>query len=104
MQRPAWFVASLLAMLATLMLAHLAVLLVGTWECDRYADVLLERASQDPTYTITASNEECNAVEETFSDAVGQYLGVILSLLGGAALSGTVAIAATRKGDDDAGT
>jgi hypothetical protein len=96
-ERPAWFVASLLAMIATLMIAHLAMLWVGVRECDEYAKILLERASSDSSFFIRAENEECSNVEETFADAVNQYLSVILSLLGGAAISGGIAMRAKRE-------
>lgn len=102
MERPAWFIASLLGLIAILMLAHLAMLFVGVRACADYAAVLIERAAQDPAYIVVDSDPECANVEETFSDAVGQYLAVILSLLGGAAISGSVAMRA-KKEDEDAG-
>lgn len=81
---PAFFVASLLALLAALMAAHLGVLWLGALECDRYADVLLERLVAGAETRIDATNTECNQVEADFAEAAGQYVAVILALLSGA--------------------
>jgi hypothetical protein len=97
MERPAWYVGTILALTAILMLSHLSVLWVGVYECDQLATIMFERAEKDPTYQVLATNTECNNVEGDFSDAVAKYLAVFLSLLGGAA----VYSAATRtKGSD----
>ena len=79
--------AIILAMIGVLMLAHLGMLYVGIKECDAYADLLLERVRNDPTYEILPANSECSDVEESFASAVSQYLTVFLSLLGGSAIT-----------------
>jgi hypothetical protein len=96
--RPTWFVASILSLIAVLMIAHLGVLWVGVLECDELARIMFERAEKDPTYQVLATNTECNNVEADFSDAVAKYLAVFLSLLGGAAV-----YSATRTADDKGG-
>lgn len=86
LDRPTWFVATILALIAVLMIAHLGMLWVGVKECDQLAAIMFDRAEKDPTYQVLATNTECNNVEEDFSDAVAKYLAVFLSLLGGAAV------------------
>jgi hypothetical protein len=88
-------VASILALIAILMLSHLGMLWIGVKECDELARIMFERAEKDPTYQVLATNTECNNVEEDFADAVAKYLAVFLSLLGGAAVYG----AASRTDD-----
>lgn len=92
MNRPAWFVAILLAMLAVLMASHLRLLHVGIEECDRLFQVQLEQLQrlarqQQQQVTIRPENSECSDLEADYEKVANQYIGVILALLGGAGVA-----------------
>lgn len=92
MNRPAWFVAILLLMLAVLMASHLRLLHVGIEECDRMFQVQLEQLKRlakerEQQVTILPQNSECNSLEADYEQVASQYIGVILALLGGAGVA-----------------
>lgn len=92
----AWFVMTLLLLLSVLMIFHLVVLWVGVEICRDYADAIL-----NPSVTLIGAegvSAYCGKREADLAEAVDKYLSVILSLIGGAAISGGVA--ATAKKDD----
>jgi hypothetical protein len=95
----AWFVMGLLLLLSTLMCVHLLTLWVSLTVCVDYAQLLLDLKAADPTFSQPRSDPSCANFEATFSEAVDKYLSVILSLIGGAAVSGGVA--ATARKDDE---
>lgn len=93
----AWFVATLLLLLTVLMIFHLIVLWVGVAICREYSEAVI-----DPAIAVTGAEtiaDYCANRETTLSDAVDKYLSVILSLVGGAAVSGGVAVS-TKKDDE----
>ena len=97
-QHPAWFAAALLGVFAAIVATHLAVMVVGLMECHQYARILLEQAERRAATTteqvqVVPNNVECSDIEETFGKLAGQYIAVILALLGGAG----VAVAASGK-------
>jgi hypothetical protein len=98
-QNAAWFLMTLMLLLSVLMIFHLVTLWVGVAVCRDYSAALLQRVMSDPTYRIAEASTSCARLEVTLSEAVDKYLSVILSLIGGAAISGGVA--ATSKKDDE---
>lgn len=105
MNRPAWLVAALLAMMAALMTSHLQLLRNNMVDCDLYLKFLygrLERTAvgspeaailrKELQETYSGKTTECANLEADFSDASDQYLNVILALLGGAGVAGGVAV------------
>jgi hypothetical protein len=101
----AWFVMGLLLLLSTLMCVHLLTLWVSLTVCVDYAELLLGLKAADPTFSQPRSDPSCANFEGTFSEAVDKYLSVILSLIGGAAVSGGYASVVTtpppnRKEDE----
>jgi hypothetical protein len=95
--RPAWFIAALLSMLAMLMGSHLWMLRVGVDECDELARISFEQARRlaaksDKQVTVLPLNSECSNIEEDYSKVADKYLSVILALLGGAGVAGGVAL------------
>jgi hypothetical protein len=95
--RPAWFIAALLSMLAGLMGSHLWMLRVGVRECDELFRVQLEQqrrlaAKGNKQANIIPANSECSNVEADYSEVADKYLSVILALLGGAGVAGGVAL------------
>lgn len=101
-QNAAWFVMGLMLLLSGLMGFHLLTLWVGVELCRDYGKGVI-----DPTVALTgveSVTQRCAAFETTMSDAVDKYLSVILSLIGGAAVSGGVASAVyppSKRKDDD---
>jgi hypothetical protein len=96
-ENAAWFVAALLLLLSVLMIFHLLTLWVGVAICRDYAEAIL-----DPAITVQGAegvSAGCAALEIDLNDAVDKYLSVILSLVGGSAVSGGVA--ATARRDDE---
>lgn len=97
-QQPAWFTAALLAVFAAIVATHLAIMVVGLMECHQYARILLEQAERRAATSteqvmVVSNNAECSEIEETFGKLAGQYMAVILALLGGAG----VAVAVSGK-------
>lgn len=93
-----WFVAALLLLLSALMIFHLMSMWVSVQVCRQYSEAVI-----DPTVTVTGAEgvaSYCGALEAKMGEAVDKYLSVLLSLIGGAAVSGGVAIANTRKDDE----
>jgi hypothetical protein len=95
--RPAWFIAALLSMLAMLMGSHLWMLRVGVDECDELARISFAQARRlaaksDKQVTVLPLNSECNNIEDDYSKVADKYLSVILALLGGAGVAGGVAL------------
>jgi hypothetical protein len=104
-ENAAWFVMALLLLLTVLMCVHLATLWVSLTLCAEYAELLLDLKAKDPTFSQARSDPSCANFEATFSEAVDKYLSVILSLIGGAAVSGGYATAVApippnRKDDE----
>lgn len=97
----AWFLMTLMLLLSVLMIFHLLTLWIGVAVCRDYSEALLQRVITDPTYRIAESSTSCARLETTLSEAVDKYLSVILSLIGGAAVSGGVAASNTRKDDEE---
>jgi hypothetical protein len=96
-ENAAWFVMTLLLLLSVLMIFHLIVLWVGVAICRDYAEAVI-----DPAVTVTGADtvaSYCAIRESSLAEAVDKYLSVILSLIGGAAVSGGVA-ASARKDDE----
>lgn len=96
----AWFLMTLMLLLSVLMIFHLLTLWVGVGVCRDYGEALLQRVIQDPTYRIAAPINNCANLESNLGEAVDKYLSVILSLIGGAAVSGGVAASTPRKDED----
>lgn len=97
-ENAAWFVMGLMLLLSVLMVFHLLVLWVGVEICQDYANAVL-----NPTITLDGAegvSTYCGRREADLSEAVDKYLSVILSLIGGAAVSGGVAATSTRKDDE----
>jgi hypothetical protein len=96
---------ALLLLLSTLMCVHLLTLWVSLTVCVDYAELLLSLKAADPSFSQPRSDPSCANFEATFSEAVDKYLSVILSLIGGAAVSGGYATAVApippnRKDDE----
>lgn len=100
-QNAAWFVAALLLLLSILMCFHILSLWISVSVCKDYADALIQRAINSTDYTIQDGQNTCTNMEAILGDAVDKYLSVILSLLGGAAVSGGTARALAAKQKDD---
>jgi hypothetical protein len=70
------------------MLSHMVVLLTDLYECDQYAQIVFEQArrlaQEQQTQVVVQANSECAMMEEDFAKAAGQYISLILALLGGA--------------------
>ena len=98
-ENAAWFVMTLMLLLSVLMIFHLLTLWIGVSVCRDYSEALLQRVVVDPTYRIQPTATSCARLETTLAEAVDKYLSVILSLIGGAAVSGGVA--ASSKKDED---
>lgn len=101
----AWFVAALLLLLSVLMCFHLLSLWVSVAVCKDYAEALIQRVMASPDYRIQDAQNSCTTLEATLGEAVDKYLSVILSLIGGAAVSGGYATAVApippnRKDDE----
>jgi hypothetical protein len=87
----AWFVMALLLLLSVLMMFHLMTIWVGVIVCRDYAEAVI-----DPAVTVAGAEgiaSTCGKLETDLSEAVDKYLSVILSLIGGAAVSGSYASA-----------
>jgi hypothetical protein len=97
----AWFLMTLMLLLSVLMIFHLLTLWVGVAVCRDYGAALLQRVVADPAYRIAAPSNTCATLESTLSEAVDKYLSVILSLIGGAAVSGGVAASNQRRDDEE---
>lgn len=100
-ENAAWFVMGLMLLLSGLMTFHLLTLWVGVELCRDYGKSVI-----DPTVALTgveSVTQRCAGLEATMSEAVDKYLSVILSLIGGAAVSGGVATAVhpASKRDDE---
>lgn len=95
MNRPAWFSAILLTMLAALMTAHILVIHVDVASCQGHKRYLLEQRRAG-TLPPTQSNApdlveaECADLEGKFRGVVDQWVSVILSLLGGAGVAAAI--------------
>lgn len=99
-QNAAWFVMALMLLLSGLMTFHLVSIWVGVAFCRDYSEALVQRAMADPTYRVTVPMASCARLETTLTEAVDKYLSVILSLIGGAAVSGGVAASNSRKDEE----
>lgn len=107
MNRPAWFVATLLAMLAVLMAAQLQELSQATAQCEEWGRILFEHAKQQsratgrpPVLAKESISQECLDLEQEYRETADQYLQLILALLGGAGLAGGMAARSnSRPGD-----
>ena len=81
-------------MLAAIIGTHLLVVINDDLWCLEYGRQAIEAAKEngtlltDPIYL----GEDCDQLEEQYSELVGRYLAVILSLLGGSALTGMQAV------------
>ncbi len=94
----AWFVATLLLLLSVLMSFHLMSLWVSVTICRDLAESII-----NPAITVTGAEElagSCSVLETKLGEAVDKYLSVILSLIGGAAVSGSYAASPNRKDDE----
>jgi hypothetical protein len=105
-RQASWAVAVLLAMLATLMVAHLALLHNNSVDCSRYLDFLFRRLDKvqvgspealalrkELQQTYSGTTVECANLESDFSEAADRYVRVLLALLGG----GAIAVTTGRK-------
>lgn len=100
-QNAAWFAMGLMLLLSGLMAFHLLSIWVGVAFCRDYSEALMQRVMADPEYRIAMPMNSCARLETTLSEAVDKYLSVILSLIGGAAVSGGVAASSARKDDEE---
>ena len=85
---------------------HLLTIWVGVAVCRDYSSALVSRVVEDSTYGIDTAPTACANLETTLTGAVDKYLSVILSLIGGAAVSGGVAavsapVSTSRKEDEE---
>ncbi len=92
MNRPAWFSAILLTMLAALMTAHILVIHVDVASCQSHKRYLLEQRRtgslpQELRNVPDLVEAECADLEGKFRSVVDQWVSVILSLLGGAGVA-----------------
>jgi hypothetical protein len=90
----AWFLAAIMLLLSVLMGFHILSLWVGVAVCRDYAEAVL-----DPGVTLTAAEgvrARCGELQADLDAAVDKYLAVFLSLIGGSAVTGSVA-ASNRK-------
>lgn len=99
-ENAAWFVMALMLLLSGLMTFHLATLWVGVELCRDYGKSVI-----DPNVALAGTEsvtQRCASLEATMSEAVDKYLSVLLSLIGGAAVSGGYASAVhpIRKDDE----
>lgn len=100
MSNPAWYLAAILLLLAALMGFNLLSLWVSVAICFDYAEKVI-----DPSITVVGAENigaYCDGLSEKLNQAVDKYLAVLLSLIGGAAVSGGIATAAhpIRKDDE----
>jgi hypothetical protein len=108
--RSAWFVAILLAMLAAVVTMHLVLLQTGLAECDAYQRILIDRLKTTKIGTpeaVALRNElkeyldggasECAEAEGVYADAADKYIAVILALMTGATAATGVATIASRQ-------
>lgn len=102
MGKPVWYLAAILLLLAALMGFNLLSLWVSVALCFDYAEKVI-----DPTVTVVGAENigtYCDGLNDKLNEAVDKYLAVLLSLIGGAAVSGGVASAVTippNRRDDE---
>lgn len=102
-ENAAWYVMTLMLLLSVLMAFHLLTLWVGVELCRDYG-----RKAIDPNFVLSGIESltaRCGNLEASLNDAIDKYLSVLLSLIGGAAVSGGIATAVhpippNRKDDD----
>ena len=103
--RPAWYVATLLALLSVLMGGHLLLLQTGIWECSSWSKVLTERLRRTSIGSpqaeilrnelrqyLDGKQSECADIESVYAETSDKYLSVLLALLTGASAIGGVAM------------
>lgn len=98
MSNPAWYIAAILLMLAALMGFNLLSLWVAVVVCFDYAEKVI-----DPNVTVIGADgiaTYCDELNTNLNEAVDKYLAVLLSLIGGASVTGAYA-ASERKRDDE---
>ena len=103
MTNPAWYLAAILLLLAALMGFNLLSLWLSVSLCFDYAQKVI-----DPSVLVTGAEGiagYCDELNNKLNEAVDKYLAVLLSLIGGAAVSGGYASAVTpippnRKDED----
>ena len=96
----AWFVAALLLLMSVLMTFHLMSMWVSVQVCREYSEAVI-----NPSVTVIGAEgvaSYCGELEVKMGEAVDKYLSVLLSLIGGAAVSGGVAVtgASPSRRDD----
>lgn len=97
-QNAAWFAAALLLLLAALMGFNLLSLWVSVAICFDYAERVI-----DPSVTVVGADgiaAYCDKLNDNLNEAVDKYLAVLLSLIGGAGVTGAYAATEPRKGDE----
>lgn len=98
MGNPAWYIAAILLLLASLMGFHLMSLWVAVIVCFDYAEKVI-----DPAVTVVGAEGiagYCDTLNTNLQEAVDKYLSVLLSLIGGAGVSGVYAASTSRKDDE----
>ena len=101
MSSPAWYIAAILLLLSALMGFHLLSLWVAVVVCFDYAEKVI-----DPNVTVVGADgigAYCDQLNTNLQEAIDKYLSVLLSLIGGAAVSSGVAsavVTTTRKDDE----
>lgn len=98
MGNPAWYLAAILLLLAALMGFNLLSLWVAVAVCFDYAQKVI-----DPSVTLTGTEGiggYCDGLNTKLNDAVDKYLAVLLSLIGGAGVTGAYAASTPRKDDE----
>lgn len=98
MSNPGWYIAAILLLLASLMGFHLLSLWVAVVICFDYAEKVI-----DPSVTVVGADgigAYCDGLNTSLQEAVDKYLSVLLSLIGGAAVSSGIAATNSRKDED----
>ena len=81
---------ALLLMLAAIIATHLMVVINDDLWCLEYGRIVIEEAREQGTLLTEPIylGEDCDKIEESYSDMVSRYLAIILSLIGGSAITG----------------
>jgi hypothetical protein len=109
MNKPSWFVASLLGAFALLLSAHLGMIGYAAQRCALYGARLGNRmdqaqiggpAAQRLHQEIVENGTKCGRLIDDFQKASDNYQSTILALLGGAGLSAGVGATSQKRSDE----
>jgi len=87
----------LLIFFGGLILGHLGIIYADVYLCGWYGTQLVHGVG---TAQLDVFSSDCDAVEETYQEAVDKYLAIVLALLSGGA-AGVAATVKTKKDDED---